>query len=77
MSPEAARCLEEASNTIQKSRAARWAASTAAEQAHHLQQLAHDSVNEGITRKLAQTVTLSVSTLYTEGYYYQNQSSSI
>ena len=61
MSCEAARSLEEASTTIQKSKAARQAAIAAVEQSHHQQQLAHDSVNEGLTRKLAQTVTLTVS----------------
>ena len=55
--------MEEARSAIARSKAIRREIAEAIDHTHRMQVAAHSAVNEGLTRKLAQTVTLSVSTL--------------
>ena len=61
LSPEALQAMMLGSEAVSKSRVIRQELYTAIDRTKFSQQAAHASVNEGITRKLAQTVTLTVS----------------
>lgn len=61
LSPEALQAMMLGSEAISKSRVIRQELYTAIGRTKFSQQAAHASVNEGLTRKLAQTVTLTVS----------------
>ena len=61
MTPDALQSMTLASDARGKSQGIRQELHKAIEQTQRLQQASHDTVNEGLTRKLAQTVTLTVS----------------
>ena len=61
LSPEALQAMTLASEAATNSRVIRQELYNAIDHTQRLQQVAHASVNEGLTRKLAQTVTLTVS----------------
>ncbi len=64
LSAEAAQSMNMASEAIQTSRTIRQEVASVIDHTQRLQQAAHESVNEGITRKLAQTITLTVECSY-------------
>ena len=61
LSPEALQAMMLGSEAVSKSRVIRQELYTAIDRTKFSQQAAHASVNEGLTRKLAQTVTFTVS----------------
>ena len=61
LSPEALQAMMLGSDAVSKSRVIRQELYTAIDHTRYSQQAAHASVDEGLTRKLAQTVTLTVS----------------
>lgn len=61
MSPEAQQSMDEAAEAMAKSKALRRDVSEAIDHTQRMQTAAHAAVNEGLTRKLAQTVTMTVS----------------
>lgn len=61
LSPEAQQSIDAAKDAMAKSKSIRKEIAEAVDHTHRMQVAAHSAVNEGLTRKLAQTVTLSVS----------------
>lgn len=61
LSPEALQSMTLARDTISQSQTIRKEVADAIDHTERLQRAAHSSVNEGITRKLAQTVIMTVS----------------
>ena len=63
VSQEVTQAMGVASEAICKSRDIRQDAASAIDHTHRMQQAAHESVNESLIRKIAQTITLTVSQL--------------
>lgn len=69
LNPEAQQSMLLAREAISQSQTIRREVADAVDHTDRLQKAAHSSVNEGLTRKLAQTVTMTVSIQYFSGYY--------
>ncbi len=61
LTPDAQHSMKMAAEAISTSQSIRKEVPESIEYTDHLQKAAHSSVNEGLTRKLAQTVTVTVS----------------
>ena len=64
LTPDAHNSMKIAADAISTSQSIRKEVNNAIDHTDRLQKAAHSSVNEGLTRKLAQTVTMSVSVGY-------------
>ena len=62
LSPESQQSMEAAMEAMAKSKAIRKEIVEVIDHTHRMQIAAHSAVNEGLVRKLAQTVTLTVRT---------------
>lgn len=62
LSAESIHCIATASDAILKSQGIRQEVTHVVDHAHQLQQVAHEAVDVSLAKKLAHTVTLTVST---------------
>ena len=69
LSIEAVRVMTLASEAIHTSQEIRKQVASAIDHTHRLQQAAHEAVNDNIIKKIAQTVTLTVSSIGIDAVY--------
>ena len=77
LSPEVQQSMDAAMEAMAKSKAIRKEVIEVIDHTQRMQAAAHSAVNEGLVRKLAQTVTLTVSTPLVRIIFYLKDSSTV